>query len=209
MFVVTADQVASRRGADRVDGVLARLGARYTDTLELPPERTAGDELQALTPDATGALGMVLDLAREGGWSIGLGIGGVRTPLGATTRASSGAAFIAARTAVERARRGPEPRLGLVVAGDSLRSADLEALLALTLVLRDRRTAAGWAVADLMAEGLRQSTVAERLGITAQAVSQRALAAGLRVEQQAIPALVRLLDEADRTASADTAKIDT
>ncbi|MBI5162070.1 MAG: helix-turn-helix domain-containing protein [Micrococcales bacterium] len=207
MFVITADQVGSRTASDRVDSALATITAHRQDLLSLPPERTAGDELQCLTADAGAALGIVCDLARAGGWSIGMGIGTVRTPLGATTRASTGAAFIAAREAVERARRSPGPRLGVVVEGSDRLSQDLEGLIAVTLLLRERRTIAGWAVADLLAQGLTQREIAERIGITPQAVSQRTLAAGVRSERQAVPALIRLLRDADRRASAETGRI--
>lgn len=202
MFVITADQVRSRTGSDRVDDALAIVAANREHLLTLPAERTAGDELQCLTADPDAALGIVVDLARAGGWSVGLGLGSIREPLGATTRASTGPAFIAARAAVERARRTPPPRFGLVVDGARTLSHDLEGLIAVTLLLRERRSAAGWVVADLLEKGLSQKEVADRIGITPQAVSQRALAAGLRPERQAIPALIRLLREADRAASA-------
>ena len=46
----------------------------------LPADRTAGDEIQAATEDARTALAIVLHLTRDGNWSVGLGIGDVRTP---------------------------------------------------------------------------------------------------------------------------------
>ena len=208
MFVITADQVASRRDADRVDDALGRLTERYRSRMPLPPERTAGDELQAVTDDPGTALSIVLDLARDGHWSVGLGVGPVAEPLGATTRASTGAAFIAARAAVEAARRSPEPRFALRSDDRETSPADdLEPLIGMLLLLRSRRTAAGWTVADLLGDGHSQSDAADALGITPQAVSQRALAAGLRVEQGAVPSLVRLLGEADRAVSQGAGRI--
>jgi predicted transcriptional regulator len=67
----------------------------------------------------------------------------------------------------------------------------------LLLLLRSRRTDEGWQLHDLLADGLSQVEAAERLGVTAQAVSQRARTAALRIEREARPALVRLLAEAD------------
>lgn len=209
MFVITADQVGSRRGADRVDAALERMTSRYRDRLALAPERTAGDELQALTADPATALSIVLELSRDGHWSTGLGIGAVETPLGASTRASTGPAFVAARAAVEAARRSPDPRFALRIAEPgTVRSEDVEPLVAAVLLIRSRRSAAGWAVADLLAEGRSQTDAADRLGISPQAVSQRSLAAGIRVEQAAVPALARLLREADAGMTADAGRIE-
>ena len=69
-----------------------------------------------------------------------------------------------------------------------------EAYLRLLVDLRDRRSAQGWEVADLLAQGLTQKRIAAQLGITPTAVSLRAKAAGLRLEEAALPALVRTLE---------------
>ena len=46
MFVITADQVASRRDADRTGALVETLTERYADQLVLPADQTAGDEIQ-------------------------------------------------------------------------------------------------------------------------------------------------------------------
>lgn len=196
MFVITADQVDSRRRADIVAPALESIHERFGDRLELPPDRNAGDELQALTADAATALDLVLSLTREGAWSVGLGLGDVRLPLPRNTREATGDAFVAARTAVNRAKRAPA-RFAVEAVAAAEPAADTEALLTLLLTLREGRTPAGWELYDLVTTGLTQAEAGARLGITPQSASDRARAAGLRVELAAIPALTRLLARAD------------
>ncbi len=160
-------------------------------------ERTAGDELQVAHPDAGAVLGIVLHLTRLGTWSVGVGAGDVDTPLPVSVRAGRGAAFIHARDAVERAKKAATR---VAVTGNDLAATDAEALLRLLVELRDRRSAEGWEVHDLLADGLSQRDAARRLRITEGAVSLRAKAAGLRIEEAAVPALERVLERADRDA---------
>ena len=93
-----------------------------------------------------------------------------------------------------------EPRRAssrLAVTGGTEAAADAESLVRLLVELRDRRSAEGWEVYDLLADGLTQREAAERLKITEGAVSLRAKAAGLRAEEAAVPALERVLSHAD------------
>lgn len=193
MFVITADQVSSRDSVDRVRGALESINQR--SDLSLAAERTAGDELQLATEDAFAALSVVLDLTRSGRWSVGCGVGQVDSPLPQSTREASGPAFIAARTAIDRAKKRPT-RVAVVSDPDSTSSpaaADLEAVLDLVVLLRERRSTEGWELYDLTTAGLTQGQAAERLGITPQAASKRAQAAQLRAEQAATVALGRLM----------------
>ena len=61
----------------------------------------------------------------------------------------------------------------------------LESILWLWAATLSRRSAKGWEVADLVAQGLSYDAAATRLGISQSAVSQRAAAAGLVEEQRA------------------------
>lgn len=201
MFVITADQVDSRRRADIVAPTLEKIHDRYGERLALPPDRNAGDELQVLTADPATALDLVLDLTRDGSWSVGLGLGDVRLPLPDNTREATGDAFIAARAAVTRAKRTPT-RFAVEAVAAEEPAADAEALLTLLLTLREGRTAAGWELYDLVSSGLTQADAGARLGITPQSASDRARAGALRAELAAIPALTRLLARAD-AAQAD------
>ncbi len=112
MFVITADQIDSRNDRDRAGEMIAALTAQFGDVFTLPPDQTAGDEIQMLLTDARIALDLVLTLHRSEHWSTGLGIGTVRTPLPDSARQASGPAFVSARDAVTRAKKA-ETRFAL------------------------------------------------------------------------------------------------
>jgi hypothetical protein len=196
MIVVTADQVGSRESADLVGGMLERLNRELRESLVLPADRTAGDELQLLVANGAAALQAVLLMTREGAWSVGCGVGAQTQPLGPSIRESSGEAFVAARAAVERAKKRPT-RFALETEPASETAGDVEALIDLLLVLRGRRSTEGWELHDLLSTGATQARAAAALGITPQAASKRARAAELRAEQAATGALGRLLDTLD------------
>jgi hypothetical protein len=196
MLVLTVDQIDSRGTADdAVAPILADRASWRGRGAVLGPDRTAGDEFQLVYTDAAAALEAALRLRRAGPWSVGIGVGGVETPLPATTGAGRGDAFIAARAAVDAAKRSPHH---LAVAGpDAGRADGVTALIGLLLEVRARRSPEGWAVADLLADGMSQAAIAERLGVTPQAISLRARAAAVRLERDAVPALAHALAELD------------
>ena len=202
MFVITADQIDSRHDHDRARETIARLVAEHPGAFTLPPDQTAGDEIQVLVSTARTALEAILTLHRSGHWSIGLGVGAVRTPLPASTRQATGGAFITAREAVLRAKKA-EAHFALEVSHPDAAAPGIEALLTMLLLLRQRRTPQGWQAGDLFETGLAQTDIAERLGITTGAVSQRHKAAQYRVEQAARPALVTLLEQLDAAPNDD------
>lgn len=201
MFAITADQVDSRHGEDLVDSALSELARIGGTKLLLPPDRSAGDELQVATSDASTALQLVLHLTRPGAtgtalWSVGLAVGEVRHPLPEVTRALAGSAFELARDAVEEAKKRPTRFSIAIEAGRHPDAATLQPLIDLLLQLRARRTPEGWELYDLLEQRLTQSDAASRLGITPQAVSLRAQAAQLRTEFAAHEALITLLADA-------------
>ena len=215
MFVITADQIDSRHDRDRASEMIARLVQSHAAAFALPPDQTSGDEIQLLVPRAADALPVLLDLHRAEFWSIGMGVGPIRTPLPSATRQATGDAFIAARSAVSRAKRA-EARFALDVplavaaadaAGTHLDSpgpstgAEVEALVTMLLLLRQRRTPEGWEAVDLLESGLAQTAIARSLDISTAAVSQRVKSAQWKVERAAHPALVRLLQNLDRDTS--------
>ncbi len=178
--VVTADQRNSRRAADRVPAALSTLDAVAGDRLALPFERTAGDEIQALTGDPGAVVDIILALTRLDDWHVGIGLGPVDQPLPDSTRAARGAAYLAARTAVDEARVAPS-NLRLVAAGlvgagpygeTAVRRA--EAALVMLRALVGRRTAQGWEVIDMLDATGSGKLAAQRLGVSPSAVSQRA-----------------------------------
>ncbi|MEU2201425.1 hypothetical protein [Isoptericola sp. NPDC019482] len=213
MIVVTADQRGSTQGADRVPEALALVDARASRRrgVVLPFDRTVGDELQGvLAGDDDGAalaVDLVLDLVRDGGWAVGVGLGAVDRPLPTASRAASGPAFVRARAAVERAKRRGGGSVPLAVVGPDEEpratvAADAQALLHLLGAVVARRTVAGWEAVDaLVAQRgpAPQRASAAALGVSEQAVSQRLRAALWAEDAAARPLAARLL----RAAGAD------
>jgi len=197
MIAITADQIDSTHRGDLVESAIPRLVELGAGRLALPPERTAGDELQLLTADPEAALDLALDLARTGAWSIGLGVGEVALPLPDSTRASSGEALVLAREAVEAAKGRALPLVVRAGAGREPDTPTLQAMVDLLLHLRERRSPEGWELVDLVESGLTQAEAAARLGITPQAASKRAIAAALRLDGAARRGLARLVALAD------------
>ena len=192
MIVLTVDQRASRRDADRVEQACELLG----DLAWMrPPDRTAGDELQAVTDSARIAVDAALRLLADGHWSIGIGLGTVAMPLPQETRAGRGRAFEHARDAVTAAKNASVPVQ--VRADDAEAGARAEAILSVLGHIVGRRTTEGQEVAELLNSGLSITAAGERLGVTRQAASQRAAAAGWAVEPAGRELAVQLLEEAD------------
>lgn len=195
------DQQGSRQRGDLVEAFLAHL-----DDV-CPPsapgvvrafERTVGDEVQGLLDDSTVVVDLVLGVLRLGGWSIGVGAGPVEEPVPASVRAAQGEALVLAREAVEaaksRSRAVPLAVRGVAPAA----AAQAEGVLVMLGALAARRSPAGWAAIDAVtaAERAPQGAVAESLGISQQAVSQR-LRTALWAEETAVrPAAATLLAEA-------------
>ena len=215
MIVITADQVDSRSTPDVAAATLERLNGTFGARLILAADRTAGDEIQMLVDGGETAVDIVLDLTRNGRWSVGLGFGHVREPLGASIRESTGDAFVAARSAVDRAKKkqtrfaavtepsqhdahGARDAHGAHDRGAQVIGAhELEALVDLLLILRARRSEQGWEMRDLVSRGLSQADAATEIGITPQSASKRARAADLKAEDAAIAPLARLADALD------------
>jgi len=193
MFVLTVDQRHSRRGQDRVDALLGWLADRAGVVRGF--ERTAGDEVQGVMDEASAVVDLVLGLVRRGAWSIGIGAGPVDEPLPASTRAGSGPAFVLARKAVERAKSSPQ--LLAVEAPDADRAGSAQAALDLLASVVQRRSEPGWEAVDLISRGITQTEVAEALGITKQAVSQRLRAATWAPEVAGRDLAARMLAAAD------------
>lgn len=188
---MTVDQRDSRRGADRVAGVLAALA---DVPVVLGFERTAGDEFQGVLDDPHVVVSVLARLVRDGGWSIGIGAGPVATPLPESTRAATGSAFLRARRAVDAAKQRPSR---VAVRGeDAEAAADAQAVATALTVLVQRRSPQAWEAVDLVEAGRTQAETATELGVSRQAVGQR-LAAGLwETERDLHLPLARLLRRA-------------
>ena len=195
MFAITADQVDSRRRPDIAAETMRSLEILLGDGLVLPVDRTAGDEIQLLVAASETALTAILALTRHGQWSVGCGIGSVNLPLPANAREAGGDAFVAAREAVNEAKKR-DTRFALRSMA-VMDAADAEAFVDLLLQLRARRSAEGWEMHDLLLAGNSQAEAAKQLGITPQAASKRARTAALRVEFAARSPLERRLAAVD------------
>lgn len=181
-FVVLADQVASRTSTDHVPAALDLLERTLGDRLTLPFERTAGDEIQGLCTDPGAVVQAVCQLTRLAGWRIGIGAGGVETPLPTSTREARGEAYLAARTAIGNARSSPT-QLALAAADGTVSAdgygdhvddvTDAETALWLLRGVLQQRSQEGWELMDLLDRGLTGAEAATKLGISPSAVSQR------------------------------------
>ena len=103
------------------------------------------------------------------------------------------------REAVEAAKRRHSR---IAVAGGGIRpdAVTVQSMLDLLLQLRERRSPEGWELYDLVESGLTQAEAAERLGITPQAASKRAIAAGVRIDTAAREGIAQLLALADEAS---------
>lgn len=196
MFVVTIDQRGSRRGSDLVPSLLDDLGDLLSPTPPaLPFVRTVGDEVQGVLLAADVVVDIVLHVVRRGGWSVGVGVGDGR--LAESAPASTGASFVHARDAVERAK-GRTVANSLAVAGDSSDAALAEGVLQLLASVVGRRTDTQWRAIDLLARpGATGVQVARDLGVSPQNVSKLRRDALWQEEQEARLAAARLLALAD------------
>ncbi|WP_019148117.1 SatD family protein [Timonella senegalensis] len=207
MFVLTVDQKASRSTGDKVPNLLTDL--KWLLRRDLAPRvafgRTIGDEVQGVLDSPQAVYAVFRHLMRSGQWYLGIGIGGVVTPLPTRSSEGAGAAFVYAREAVEDAKvlRGRAPVS--VRSNDSAKAEELQSLLRLLGSIIQNRSAAAWEAADLLMDpdgtptGLKQKDVADRLGISEAAVSKRVKLAALDEEREVLSLVARLLDELNGT----------
>lgn len=193
MFVMTIDQRRSRRDIDRVDDLLAHHG---DSRLIRGFERTAGDEVQAISDDPGVVARIAIDLVADGHWSVGIGIGEVESPLPASTRAGRGPAFLFARDAVDAAKNQRVPIA--VRGGESHWSVHAETAARLFGDVVATRSVEGTAAVAAMAGGATQAVAARTLGISPQAMSQRLRSARWDVDDASYALITDLLAVAAR-----------
>lgn len=194
MYVVTVDQRGSRRGPDLVPELLAHY--RHLPAVR-PFERTAGDEVEGVFADAAAVVEVATQLAATGEWSVGIGIDDVEHPLPSSARAGRGAAFVAAREAVESAKGR---RLPLRVVGPSPWCVHAQTALCLLADLLADQSDAGREAVALVGGGLTQAQAAAELGVSPQAVSLRLRSArwDLQDDTAALAGTLLLRAEEDR-----------
>lgn len=197
-YVLTVDQIDSRHREDLVTQTIASLA--HLDTVA-DFTRTVGDEFQAVLDDAVSVVAVILDLMRTHRWHVGLGVGPVESPLPRDPRSGRGPAFLAARTAVDQAKHAPHHAVIVAAEPGAEEGHDAQVVLTLLATVRERRSASGWEAIDLIAAGASAAEVADRLGVSRQAVGQRLQAAQWTLEQDSAPVLARLLARAERAAA--------
>ncbi|NJC21922.1 hypothetical protein BJ994_000998 [Arthrobacter pigmenti] len=195
MYVLTIDQRNSRKGQDRIPELISALSDIRT---EIPFERSVGDEAQAVLSSAEGVIDVTMRCLRDGGWYVGVGVGAIELPLPASPREGRGEAFVAARAAVERAKKAAD-RTPVAVEGPSP-AAEAEAVLALIGRFVMHRSQSEWRILDLLEPQQRgsQSAVARALDISPQAVSKAVNRSAWIEEWAARPAAAVLLQLADQ-----------
>jgi len=221
---MTIDQRGSTGDLDRVPGFIEQIARLHPAGPGGPVfERSVGDEVQGVVRDADAVVDIALYALREGYWYVGIGVGTVALPGGASPREGTGTAFVAARKAVERAKAAasqvPLSVVAGIMAGEAGGSAQAgegertcakaEAVLRLLGRLVQERTEAQWRVVDALrhldaapheasrpgpARHGSQKQVAKELGITEQSVSRTVLRSGWQEEWAARPAASLLLD---------------
>lgn len=205
MFVLHLSAPAAARGAtatpDPVPALLERLAER---TWRLPPERTVGPEVLALSARAEEAVAGTLAALELGPWRIGIGIGGVeRVETGSVREMIGPAVEAAARAHRDAAAIGQVP---LSVRAADVRhedaAADAQAVLRLVGWMIRTRSRGQWQTVHVLREepGLTQGQLAERLGVTQQTVSRSLKTSGWREEHAAHGLAERLLAMIDLTS---------
>lgn len=194
MFVLTIDQRNSTHEGDRVPELLERLDGVQA---AVPFERSVGDEVQGVLDSAEDVIAVALQCLRDGGWYVGVGIGTVELPLPESSREGRGSAFLAARAAVERAKKTAD-RAPLAVEGPA-GAAEAEGVLSLIGRFVMHRSEAEWRILDLLQPQQRgsQSAVARMLDISPQAVSKAVFRSAWIEEWAARPAAAVLLHLAE------------
>lgn len=193
--VVMADQRGSRRGPDLVAPLLETLNAPQQPwSMRLPFERTAGDEVQGLLNSPLSLPSLIRHFGDSDQWSVGVGFGEVSTPLPASTRAATGSAYLAAREAVENAKRA-SGNVQLRSTPGLLDISVLEALVQGLYFIQRSRSQAGHEAVNFARRGASGKATAEALGISPQAVSNRLQVAGWDEEQTLVAAITTLIAE--------------
>lgn len=181
----------------KLDDTVAHLNRTLESSRASRFDITLGDEFQAVLLDPAVVPDLALSLEQdfpEQHFRLGVGHGSIATDLNPDPGRMDGPAFHNARLAIGRAKK--EHRKGIVFEGFGAATNDaLNALSELSAHVRSDWTARQREVAEGLRAGSSQVAVSERLGISKQAVSKHANAAGWPYVQRAERALARLLSE--------------
>ena len=199
-IVVILDQQMSRLGPDRVGEAADRLSDALEPGLLRPPVRTAGDEMQAVIGEPYALPKLVELCLRWEEWWLGIGIGHIDF-LGETSRDSRGAAFRAARDAIDKAKRRRNPPVAVIGELPEV-SERLQGMCDVLAFLLDRRTERQWEVIDLARARGSGSRAAAQLGISPQSANEVLRAAAYREQVAVEEEITYLATEALRRTDA-------
>src|ERR1700741_655416 len=186
-LAVIADMVKSRELSSAKRAVVqkhfqelvATLNREYRNSLASKFAITLGDEFQGLLTTST----VIPDLIWQSEEKfpdrqlrVGIGIGSLDTPLQEYAINIDGPALHTARDAIEAAKKSN--LLGGVFAGMGSLGEVLNGIARMLWFHRSNWTTAQRTIANLLRNGMMQSEVAERLGISRQVVSKQVAASG-------------------------------
>jgi hypothetical protein len=186
-LAVIADMVKSRELSSAKRAVVqkhfqelvATLNREYRNSLASKFAITLGDEFQGLLTTST----VIPDLIWQSEEKfpdrqlrVGIGIGSLDTPLQEYAINIDGPALHTARDAIEAAKKSN--LLGGVFAGMGSLGEVLNGIARMLWFHRSNWTTAQRTIANLLRDGMMQSEVAERLGISRQVVSKQVAASG-------------------------------
>ncbi|HAY42772.1 MAG TPA: hypothetical protein DCY59_04125 [Micrococcaceae bacterium] len=160
----------------------------------------SGQLLLGVPHDAHGAIDAIMRCARLNFCHIGLGVGTLYEPVPAQADLVEGKAQRRALGALDAATHRGERVPISVSCGDPDLDLELEGLLRLLGQSVRTRSAAEWAVVDLLTPGVRgqQKAIAQVLEVTPQAVSAAIVRSGYHDEFDARGGIARLLELAEQ-----------
>jgi hypothetical protein len=200
-IVIILDQQASRTSPDRVQEGIKALEMLLGRGLLRRPERTAGDEMQAVIGEPQTLPSAIEFCLRSHQWWMGIGLGGIQS-LEHRSRESRGPAFVAARTAVEQAKR--RRRRPIAVHGEPPEICErLQGMCDVLAYIVESRTPRQWEVVDAASDLGTGSRAAKQLGISSQAANEQLRAAGFKEQWAAQAEIGYLAAEAERRIGRD------
>lgn len=172
-------RVQRRRLQEQFNALIANLNRDYRAAIASRFVITLGDEFQGLLNSAAAIPDLLWQLEQdfaERKLRVGIGLGGLDTPLQKVAINIDGPALHLARSAIEDARKSHS--LGGVFRGFGELDNILNGIARVLWFQRSRWTPSQRKIASLLRQGMAQVEIAKKLRITRQVVSKQVLAAG-------------------------------
>jgi hypothetical protein len=187
----------------QLEELLSRINKRHAKAIGARFLVTLGDEFQGVLKRADIIPDLIWDIEGslpKGEVRIGIGYGALNPPFKRVALGMDGPAFHAARAAIEKARKR-KTRGGLFLGFGQAEDMLLNSLAALLRRQRATLTENQLVALGLLRQGHSQSQIAEKLGITRQAVNSRAKSVGWEAYLQGEEALRAILRRFDTSAA--------